>query len=124
MSRQLTQIQITQKQPDIPPECIQISITKPTQPQQTDQVFTYGSHLILDPSYDHLDPSLRATVAWCMAHRPVDRPDMLVLEAIIRNALKTNFPDDDNDNRDAISVLLNSPAPVSVEPPRVSLSLR
>lgn len=37
---------------------------------------------------------------------------MLVLESIIRNALASDFPGDDDDDRDAISVLLNSPPPM------------
>lgn len=103
--------QITQWKPDIPPECVQVVITKPTIPPITHQVFTYGSHLLLNDEFSYYDTSLRATVAWCMAHRPRDRPTMLEIQDIFRRALVQVYQGDDDDDRSSIRELLETPPP-------------
>lgn len=102
-------VKITRNLPDIPPACLPVAITKPD--GRTDQVFTYGSHFLWD-EYDHYDPVLRSTLAWCMAHRPADRPTMLELEGLFQTALATAvFPGDDDEDRITIGELLGSPPP-------------
>lgn len=103
--------QITQWKPDIPPDCVQVAITKPTIPPITHQVFTYGSHLLLNDEFSYYDTSLRATVAWCMAHRPRDRPTMLEIQDIFRRALVQVYQGDDDDDRSSIRELLETPPP-------------
>lgn len=95
--------------PDIPPTCLPVAITKPD--GRNDQVFTYGSHFLW-ADYDHYDPLLRSTLARCMAHRPVDRPSMLELEALLEVALRSGtFPSDADADRIAVGELLGSPPP-------------
>lgn len=68
--------------------------------------------MLYDPAFTHIDQSLRETVAWCMAHRPADRPEMLELEGIFRTAMQRNFPNEhEAEHRETISGLLNSPPP-------------
>lgn len=65
---------ITQYQPQVPPECLRVQIIKPG--GVTDTIYTYGSELLDEDLYGHYDLPLRSTVAWCLAHRPEDRPKM------------------------------------------------
>lgn len=82
-------------------------------------MFTYGGHL-LEESFNHYDATLLSTVAWCMAHRPRERPTMLELEAILKDAIAREYPEeDDDDTRLTIRELLDSPSPPIPPPPHV-----
>lgn len=95
--------------PDIPPTCVEAEISKPT--GEVERVFTYGSHLLAD-QYDHYDRSLRNTVAWCLAHRPRDRPTMRELDRVLRAAMRMEYAlDADETARRTIGDLLCSPPP-------------
>lgn len=102
-------LQITQLVPDIPPTCVRATIAKPT--GVVEEVFTYGSHLLGPGRYDHYDPALRATVAWCMAHRPGDRPTMVELEGVIQAAIARGSPTDNDEDRSSVRWLLTNPPP-------------
>lgn len=93
----------------MPPQCILSTIQKPG--GVVDQIFTYGAHLVLN-EYDQYDMSLRSTVAWCLAHRPGERPTMLQLQAILNDAVRKQYPGEDNDGgRSTVADLLGSPPP-------------
>lgn len=103
---------ITTALPDIPPDCVQADIVRPD--GVTEKIFTYGSRLLNDEKYGHYDRDIRNTIAWCMAHRPRDRPTMIELSAIFNDALKRTageFTSPLESFRTSIPQLLDSPPP-------------
>ncbi|POS69723.1 hypothetical protein DHEL01_v211885 [Diaporthe helianthi] len=107
----LMTIIITGMLPDVPPTCTQRSIR--VQPDGTTRmIWTYAGHL-LDPEFDHYDPLLRSTVAWCMAHRPADRPDIDLLEGLLTNAAAADRSAAEAQGRVSIAELLGVPAPAT-----------
>lgn len=111
-ARVLRELQITTAQPDIPPDCVQADIMKPN--GVTSQIFTYGSRILDDDKFGAYDSDLRHTIAWCMAHRPGDRPEMAELAAIFDNAIRRTareFDEPLEEFRTSVPQLLNSPPP-------------
>jgi hypothetical protein len=74
-------------------------------------IWTYAGHL-LDPEFDHYDRLLRSTVAWCMAHRPSDRPGIRVLEGLIMSAVAHDRSAAEAEGRVSIAELLGEPSAV------------
>lgn len=99
--------------PNVPPTCTQSEITKPD--GTTQMIWTYSGHL-LGEQFDHYDPLLRSTVAWCMAHRPADRPGILELERLITDAVAVDRSAAEAEGRVSIRELLGAPpaAPTQV----------
>lgn len=65
-----------------------------------------------DPSIAGYDPLIIDTVAWCMAHKPGDRPTMIELEQrLSSNVLGRDWSDEDVDGRITIRELLARPPP-------------
>ncbi|KKY35551.1 putative serine threonine protein kinase [Diaporthe ampelina] len=110
----LMTIMITRMLPDVPPACTQGRITKPDGTAQT--VWTYSGHL-LGSEFDHYDPLLRSTVAWCMAHRPADRPGILELERLIAAAAAVDRSGAEAEGRVSIASLLGEPPAAAQDPP-------
>lgn len=80
----------------------------------TEKIFTYGSRLLDDERYGRYDRDIRITIAWCMAHRPRDRPTMVELSAIFNDALQRTAGEFDSPLegfRATIPQLLNNPPP-------------
>ncbi|CAN8103641.1 unnamed protein product [Discula destructiva] len=106
----LMAIMINQYQPDIPPECMRTTIIKPD--GISDVIWTYGSDLLDDSLYGQYDLTLRTTVAWCLAHRPRDRPTMDEMEQALVDGIARKYAAEDQDARwVTIAELLDVPAP-------------
>ncbi|KAK7708436.1 hypothetical protein SLS63_013474 [Diaporthe eres] len=110
----LMTIMITRVTPDVPPTCTQSDITKPD--GTTQKIWTYSGHLIGE-QFDHYDPLLRSTVAWCMAHRPADRPGILELERLITDAVAVDRSAAEAEGRVSIRELLGAPPAVPTQVP-------
>ncbi|KAL2288862.1 hypothetical protein FJTKL_03508 [Diaporthe vaccinii] len=110
----LMTIMITRVTPDVPPTCTQSEITKPD--GTTQKICTYSGHL-LGEQFNHYDPLLRSTVAWCMAHRPTDRPGILELERLITDAVAVDRSATEAEGRVSIRELLEAPPAVTTQVP-------
>lgn len=80
----------------------------------TEKIFTYGSRLLNDERLGAYDRDIRNTIAWCMAHRPADRPTMVELSAIFTDALQKTAGELNGPLeafRTTIPQLLDSPPP-------------
>lgn len=98
---------ITRMIPDVPPTCTRRLITRSD--GTTQDIWTYSGHL-LGEEFDHYDPLLRSTVAWCMAHRPADRPGILELERLITTAVAVDRSEAEAEGRVSIRELLGVPS--------------
>ncbi|KAG6356959.1 hypothetical protein INS49_014834 [Diaporthe citri] len=110
----LMTIMIARVIPNVPPTCTQSEITKPDGTTQT--IWTYSGHL-LGEQFDHYDPLLRSTVAWCMAHRPADRPGILELERLITDAVAVDRSAAEAQGRVSIRELLGVPPATATQVP-------
>lgn len=72
---------------------------------------TYIAPLLTDPAIDGYDPLLVDTIAWCMAHKPADRPTMQELEQRISSNVFKDWSDEDDTGRLTIRDLLAMPPP-------------
>lgn len=100
--------------PDVPPTCTRSRITKPD--GTTQMIWTYSGRLVGE-EFDHYDPLLRSTVAWCMAHRPADRPGILELERLITDAVAVDRSETEAEGRVSIRELLVTPPAATVQVP-------
>lgn len=105
---------ITRMIPDVPPTCTRSRITKPD--GATQMIWTYSGHLVGE-EFNHYDPLLRSTVAWCMAHRPADRPGILELERLITDAVAVDRSETEAEGRVSIRELLVTPPAATVQAP-------
>lgn len=105
---------ITRMIPDVPPTCTRSRITKPG--GTTQMIWTYSGHLVGE-EFAHYDPLLRSTVAWCMAHRPADRPGILELERLITDAVAVDRSETEAEGRVPIRELLEVPPAATVQVP-------
>lgn len=62
------------------PECVHIQL--PGVAGGPTKFLTYGAY-ILDPKFDHVDRDIRHTILWCLAHNPLDRPDLETLSRLV-----------------------------------------
>lgn len=79
-------------------------------------IWTYSGRLVGE-EFDHYDPLLRSTVAWCMAHRPADRPGILELERLITDAVAVDRSETEAEGRVPIRELLEVPPAATVQVP-------
>lgn len=79
-------------------------------------IWTYAGHLV-SPEYDRYDPLLRSTVAWCLAHRPMDRPQILELETLLMAAVAVDRSATEGPDRTTIASLLGSVPPAMTQTP-------
>ncbi|KAJ0116909.1 serine threonine protein kinase [Diaporthe amygdali] len=79
-------------------------------------IWTYAGHLV-GPDYDRYDPLLRSTVAWCIAHRPMDRPQILELETLLMAAVAVDRSATEGPDRTTIASLLGSVPPAMTQTP-------
>lgn len=79
-------------------------------------IWTYSGRLVGE-EFDHYDPLLRSTVAWCMAHRPADRPGILELERLITDAVAVDRSVTEAEGRVSVRELLVTPPAATVQVP-------
>lgn len=98
-----------------PPECSVVDFSDPLGGGRT-RAWTYGSLILDDTAYGHVDRHLRLLVAQCMAHSTFARPSMQTLETVILVKVGRNvdwsIDEVDPDTKTAIRDILLQPPPV------------
>lgn len=103
-------LQLTQNQAYVPPDCVWTDVTIGDGTKK--RIPTYVAPLLTDPVIAGYDPLIVDTVAWCMAHKPRDRPTMLELEErLFANTMSRDWAQEDESGRITIRELLARPPP-------------
>lgn len=102
-------LQLTQHQALVPPDCIWHEVTIGDGSKK--RIPTYANPLVNDEAMQVYDPLLVDTLAWCMAHRPGDRPTIFELEQRIVTAVARDWSQEDETDRISIRQLLSMPPP-------------
>lgn len=103
-------MQLTQNQAQVPPDCVWTDVTIADGTKKN--IPTYVAPLLTDPAVGGYDPMIMDTVAWCMAHKPSDRPTMMELERrLFANVMMRDWNREDQRDRITIRQLLARPAP-------------
>lgn len=103
-------MQLTQQQAQVPPDCVWVDVTIADGSKK--KIPTYIAPLLTEPAVQGYDPLIIDTIAWCMAHKPGDRPTMVELEQrLFTNVMNRDWSQEDEKKRITIRELLARPPP-------------
>lgn len=103
-------VQLTQQQAQVPPDCVWTDVTIADGSKK--RIPTYVAPLLTEPAVQGYDPLIIDTIAWCMAHKPGDRPTMVELEQrLFTNVINREWSQEDENKRITIRELLARPPP-------------